>query len=320
MTPYYHDTTLTIYHGDCLSVLREIPTDTADMVITSPPYMDARTYGIDAQRDCDQWVEWMLPIVAELVRVTKGPVFVNCAGVTRDWQYWPGCEGLSYRAYKAGIIQRRPAYWHKVGIPGSGGVDYLRADIEYVLCFTKCKGRFPWSDNTANGHPPKWGPGGAMSHRTTSGRRVNQWGHSFESGGTGGPIDDVTCRPPRPSHRLTKAGDNGKPLREQAYLPPTLANPGNLISGIPVGGGLLGHPLAHENEAPYPVKFAEWFIRSWCPPDGVVLDPFGGSGTTAHAARNLKRRAILMDIRESQCDLMKRRLGLDDMFSLEGVA
>ena len=76
------------------------------------------------------------------------------------------------------------------------------------------------------------------------------------------------------------------------YAPPVLANPGNVVTGIPVGGNKMGHPLAHENEAPFPVKLPEWFIRSWCPPAGTVLDPFGGSGTTAHAARNLGRSAI----------------------------
>jgi DNA modification methylase len=86
-----------------------------------------------------------------------------------------------------------------------------------------------------------------------------------------------------------------------------LANPGNLIKGIKVGGGMMGHKLAHENEAPYPQKLAEWFIRSYCELGGLVLDPFSGSGTTVAAAVALGRRGIGLDLRLNQCQLGRRR-------------
>ncbi|NOQ21607.1 MAG: hypothetical protein GQ565_03005 [Candidatus Aegiribacteria sp.] len=49
-------------------------------------------------------------------------------------------------------------------------------------------------------------------------------------------------------------------------------------------------------------------IRSFCPPGGVVLDCFGGSGTTAAVAKKYGRESISIDIRESQVELMGRRL------------
>ena len=70
----------------------------------------------------------------------------------------------------------------------------------------------------------------------------------------------------------------------------------------------MGSKLAHENEAPFPEKLAEFFIRSFCPPGGKVLDPFVGSGTTPSVATALGREAISIDVRESQCDLTRRRL------------
>ena len=324
-----------------------------DLVFGSPPYMDARTYGINAQRDCQEWIDWMMICTREAVRVSRGLVLWVVAGVTRDWCYWPGAEGLLYSWWKAGGRCWRPAYWHRVGIPGSGGAQWLRADIEYVLAFTDCEAKIPWADNTANGHPPKWAPGGEMSHRVSSGSRVNQWGYPIDSGATNGTLDDVTCKGKRPSHHQVRWGEimmakggnrrrrgdgkrekmgrktkeeklalgakphtksdqgeqsNGEAMREQAYLPPTLANPGNLIQGIPVGGGLLGSDLAHENEAPFPEKLAAWFIRSHCPPDGTVLDPFSGSGTTVKAAIQLGRKGIGIDIRDSQVELGKKRI------------
>lgn len=308
-------------------------TDSIDLVFGSPPYCDARSYGISAQRNAHEWVDWMIKVSEEACRVSKGLVLWVCAGVTRKWNYWPACEGLMWEWFKRGNRQWRCAYWHRVGIPGSGGKQWLRADIEYVLAFTKCRGAIPWADNVANGHKPKWAPGGDMSHRLSDGARVNQWGHSLDSGATvvdAGGV--VRSKGKRPSHKdamgfhqhggrgrdkdgvkkITRRissghGPDGDTRQDDEYVPPALANPGCLVKGIKVGGGLMGHKLAHLNEAPFPVKLAQWFIASWCPVGGMVLDPFSGSGTTCHAATSLGRIGIGCDIRLSQCELGRRR-------------
>lgn len=290
--------------------------DSVSLTMTSPPYMDARTYGINAHRNCEDWIAWMLPIVRELVRVTVGPVIVNCGGVTRDRTYWPGCEGLLYRAWQDGIGCYRPAYWYRVGIPGSGGKDWLRADVEYCLCF-KRPGALPHFDVSKIGHPPKWAPGGEMSHRLGSGARVNQWGRV--GGGGGRERDGTPKKAGRPSHRLSMVEKielggkshtkrdaapqaNGEAMREQVYLPPSFANPGNVLK-VKVGGGLMGHPAAHDNEAPFPEGVPEFFIKGWTKPGDVVFDPFSGSGTTACVAARMGRIGIGSDLRMSQCEL-----------------
>ncbi|MCG8406701.1 MAG: site-specific DNA-methyltransferase [Phycisphaerales bacterium] len=77
---------------------------------------------------------------------------------------------------------------------------------------------------------------------------------------------------------------------------------------VTVGGGHLGHPLAHENEAPFPEKLIEPFVKALCPVGGIVLDPFGGSGTTAAVATRLGRKALSFDLRMDQCELARRRI------------
>jgi hypothetical protein len=285
-----------------------LPDRSVDLVVGSPPYMDARTYGIGAQRDCLEWVAWMLDVTAEAQRVSKGPVIWVAAGVTRDRCYWPGCEGLMWEWWKRGgeCQLYRPCVWVKNGISGSGGDDWFRSDTELAMCF-KRPGPLPWSDNTACGHSPKWAPGGEMSHRLKDGERRNQWGGTPKTVGqrraNGKRRDHM-----RPSHRpYTKRRADGE-METQIYEAPAIANPGNVIYAR-VGGGLIAPTAhAHENEAPYPVAVPERFIRSLCPPGGITLDPFSGSATTVEAALKHGRRAIGLDLRWSQCELGKRRI------------
>jgi hypothetical protein len=307
-----------IINADCLDWMREQPSDSVDLVFGSPPYEAARTYGIGFKLRGQEWVDWMVERIVEMVRICKGLVAMVVEGQTRQYQWTASPVLLMADLHRRGIKLRKPPAYHRIGIPGSGGPDWLRNDYEFIVCCTK--GKLPWSDNTAMGHTPKWAPGGEMSHRQSDGARVNQWGSVGGPNGFGNRFRSSDAG--RPSHvngkkrtfddkvkagaKLhTKADADG--MREQAYLPPVLANPGNLIK-CKVGGGLLGSKLAHENEAPFPEKLAEFFVRSFCPPGGIVLDPFSGSGTTARVAHRHGRQYIALDVRQSQCELTAKRL------------
>lgn len=305
-----------------------LPDRSVDLVLGSPPYADARLYleggkDLGIARGCREWVEWMLGVTAEAQRVSRGPVIWIAAGVTRDRNYWPACEGLMWEWWKRGgeCQLYRPCYWHRVGIPGSGHDDWFRHDVEYCMCF-KRPGKLPWADNTAMGHPPKWAPGGEMSNRLADGTRVNQWG-GHPASGRSRTADGEMQEPGRPSHRFSigntcrpnGAEDKGRAEDRPGYEPPALANPGNLIRSH-AGRNHTGHALCHQNEAPFPERVAEWFIRSLCPPGGIALDPFSGSGTTASVAARHGRRAIGADLRQSQCLLGRRRIA-EQLLDLE---
>jgi site-specific DNA-methyltransferase (adenine-specific) len=64
----------------------------------------------------------------------------------------------------------------------------------------------------------------------------------------------------------------------------------------------VGHP------APFPIELAKRLIDLYAYPGAHVLDPFGGSGTTAIAAMRCACRATLVEIDEGYCRLTKRRL------------
>lgn len=77
---------------------------------------------------------------------------------------------------------------------------------------------------------------------------------------------------------------------------------------VPVGGGMLGSKLSHLCAAPYPEKLVEPFVKVLTNPGGVVLDPFGGSFTTACVALKLGRSFIGFDSDEAMCDLGLKRI------------
>lgn len=299
--------------GDCLELLRSMDSGCVDLVFTSPPYEDARTYGIDFSLKGQEYVDWCVDRYLECYRVCRGLVAWVIEGKTRNYEYSATPMLLAADLKRRGVKLRKPPAFHRVGIPGSGGPDWLRNDYEFIVCASH--GKLPWSDNTACGHAPKWAPGGAMSNRTADGRRknardkeatrqarVNQWGHSINSGATvvdAGGV--VRSRGKRPSHAIAGSRDGA------GYDLPVKANPGNVIKCI-VGGGVMGHKLSHENEAPFPLTLAEFFVKSFCPPGGTVLDPFSGSGTTGHAAVLHGRNYVGFDLRESQIELTQRRL------------
>ncbi|MBP5216425.1 MAG: site-specific DNA-methyltransferase, partial [Bacilli bacterium] len=62
-----------------------------------------------------------------------------------------------------------------------------------------------------------------------------------------------------------------------------------------------------EHYAPYPEDLVEFPIIVTCPPKGVVLDPFVGSGTTCYIAMKNKRRSIGIDIKEEFINYAKER-------------
>ncbi len=63
-----------------------------------------------------------------------------------------------------------------------------------------------------------------------------------------------------------------------------------------------GHPC------PRPPDGVKYIVRSLAPPGGLVLDPFGGSGTTAVAAIHEGRRCLIIEKEPAYCDIIRRRV------------
>ena len=72
-------------------------------------------------------------------------------------------------------------------------------------------------------------------------------------------------------------------------------------------------PYKGSHFAAFPPKLAETCILAGCPPGGVVLDPFFGSGTTGLAAKQNGRRYIGIEINAEYCRLARERIGGDEL-------
>jgi DNA modification methylase len=65
--------------------------------------------------------------------------------------------------------------------------------------------------------------------------------------------------------------------------------------------------------AVFPEEIPRTAIKSCCPQDGIVFDPFGGSGTTAKVAKELNRKSIIIEIQSKYLDIIRKRCGKIDI-------
>lgn len=290
--------------ADCVEFMERLPTGCVDLVHFSGPYEDARTYQMGFKLKGQEWVDWMRNVVNCAARISSGLVAVNMSCKVRDFRYSAAVEWLvTDLTREDGLVcWPSPYAWVKMedrddalpnGIPGSGGKTCQRRDWEPVYCFGRPENvPPPFTDNLAFGTDTKTGSfGGEFSNRDQEGKRANEGAserHKQETGeGRWGPDKE------------------GKIKGGHRHYKPPISNHGNVIRvgydgdsviRVPVGGGKLGHSLSHKSHAPMPLGLAERFVRWFCKPDGIVCDPFTGSGTTGHAALKHGRRFVGCDV------------------------
>lgn len=123
-------------------------------------------------------------------------------------------------------------------------------------------------------------------HMKAVGKIDKQRGHGRRHDGFNGRWDQMTKE---------EQSANGRFLRNYEPAP---------LSVWPIAT----KPFSEAHFATFPPELAERCILGGCPKDGVVLDPFGGAGTTGLVAARHGRRAILIEINPEYADIAKRRI------------
>ena len=195
---------------------------------------------------------------------------------------------LSIRmADEQGWILRNTLIWHKRNhMPGSVK-DRLTNSYEYVFFFTKQKRYFFNLD--AVRVPVKFPEDVARRMHQDKQANVNP----FNKG-----TDAVRHTKQDLAHNRT--GTYNDPLHTKP-LNPLGKNPGDVLE-------LSTMPFKGSHFAVFPPKLPEFCIKAGSPENGVVLDPFAGSGTTMMVARQLGRSAIGIEISPEYAELIKKRL------------
>lgn len=339
MTTAFSTSHVTVYQGDVRDCLAELPDESVDCCVTSPPYWGLRDYGVAGQLGLeptpDEYVQNMVDVFREVRRVLRssGTLWLNLGdsylsrpdNFMRDRRgHNSTLGGLPRPAAVLGAPHRKPQDGIKpkdmVGIPWRVAFAlqadgwYLRSDIiwskpnpmpesvtdrptkahEYVFLLTK-SARYcydaeaitePVSPNT-NARVSQNLAAQIGSHRANGGSKTNGPMKAVVRGKTVEPGQGI-------KNNTSMAG---------ALSMPVLRRNARTVWEIPT------QPYSGAHFATFPRELPKRCIRAGCPVDGVVLDPFAGSGTTLAVARDLGRKSIGIELNSEYVRLIEKRCG-----------
>jgi DNA modification methylase len=300
---------LDLITGDCIESMKKMPAQCVNTCVTSPPYFGLRDYGMEGQIGLedtpDAFVERLVEVFREVKRVLRddgtlwlnlGDSYCNTNGYARAQPEFqrkgrndaPANDRNLDALHNAGFKTK-----DLIGIPWRVAFAlqadgwYLRQDIiwhkpnpmpesvrdrctkAHEYIFLMSKSPKYYYDHEAIKEEAKTAP--AMRDKAGEGYQADYAkGQRFSDG-----------------ERLW--GADGKKNKRSVWSVPTIAYKG-----------------AHF--ATFPTELIEPCILAGCPEGGTVLDPFGGSGTTAGVAIAHKRKAILCELNPDYADMVNDRV------------
>jgi DNA modification methylase len=306
-----------LYVGDARSVLAGMASQSANCIVTSPPYWGKRDYGVPGQYGHEDtpaaYVATMREVFREARRVLAddgtcwlnlGDSYSGSGGGVSGKHAYLGRHAATHRPAGSiaknllglfwhvafalqddGWILRNAVVWHKPNAMPESVRDRLNCRHELLFLLTKSPAY--WFDldpirephKTVHCHEPRVARG-----RTRPPGRPDR--RTRQAGYTPGTAGNTPAR--RDDGRYRRGHPNGR-------------NPGDVWS-IPT------RPYSGPHFAAYPIDLPLRCIAAGCKPGGTVLDPFTGSGTTGLAAIQLGRRFTGIDISPHFAQLAAGRL------------
>jgi DNA modification methylase len=314
-----------------------MPESSVHCCVTSPPYFGLRDYGNAAQIGLEQtpaeYVEQIVAVFREVRRVLRddGTLWLNLGDSYCSTDKWGGGGNVGKNtvapdgSVPAWAVRQRRAHFEGIkpkdliGIPWRVAFAlqadgwYLRQDIiwakpnpmpesvtdrctkahEYVFLLSKSDRYFydlhamqePATDSTA-----------ARLAQDLEGQR----GSNRVPGKTNGAMKAVKGRSVRPGVDTNGGGQGGGTM---SY--PALTRNKRSVWTIAT------QPFSEAHFATMAPDLAATCIKAGCPFGGVVLDPFGGAGTTGLVADGLQRDAVLIELNPEYIDIAQRRIRND---------
>lgn len=327
-------------NGDCLKILKEIPDESIDVIITSPPYFGQREYengGIGRELDYSDYLHNMLQITSELYRVLKksGSFWLNIGDTYRNKELL----GIPWRLAikmedEQGWVMRNEIIWNKM----KGGMDSSKDKLsnvhEKMFHFVKIKKGYFYDVDKIRKEPKK---AKSLAKKTisatgVSGVRYKQQiresqvlTHTQKTKALEaldevleevrlGKLSDfrmIIKGTQRTTHSNSQAvSGRAKEIETKGYYILKYnskgAKPGDVWNILPES--------THKRKlhyAPFPEELLKIPLLATLPENGVVLDPFSGTGTTAVMALRYGGKSINIDISKEYIKLSKERINDD---------
>jgi site-specific DNA-methyltransferase (adenine-specific) len=325
-----------LLQGNALQVLKDLPADTVDFAMTSPPYWGKREYaegGIGLEGDYRDFVRALADIFSELKRILKpqGSFWLNIGDTYENKRLL----GIPWRIAlemtdNQGWTLRNSVIWNKVKSGMDNTKDRLGNVHEHVFHFVKQPKGYYYNADAIRSKPreAKIVNGSVISATGVSGVRYKRQlelttalddtekANAFKAlegilrDLATGRISDFRMII-RGQQRTTHSDKENVSGRAKELLTkgfyflkyhPNGSKPADVWNIVPEDT-----QKRESHFAPYPMDLCRIPIMATCPEGGIVIDPFCGTGTTLLVARNMRRRSIGIDLSAEYLQLTAQR-------------
>lgn len=322
--------------GDALLVLQHLPSNSIDFCMTSPPYWGQREYsngGLGLEENFEAYIAKLIAIFAQVKRVLKpeGSFWLNIGDTYLDKQLL----GIPWRIAltltdQQGWFLRNEVIWNKIKGGLDNTTDRLRSVHEQIFHFVKIPKGYYYNADTIRANPKKTkivngaivsatGVSGVRykrqielsTHLTAEEKRVANKALNEMLASLGREeISDfrmIIRGQQRTTHSdSAHVSGRARELQEKGFYflkyHPKGSKPGDVWDILPEDTQKRRYHFA-----PYPEDLCKIPMLATCPPNGLALDPFCGTGTTMLVARKLERKSIGIDISEEYLQIAEER-------------
>lgn len=328
--------------GDTLEVLSTCPSECIDMAITSPPYWGKREYeggGIGLENDFNDYIKSLMAIFLELKRILKptGSFWLNIGDTYKN----KTLIGIPWRIAikmmdEQGWILRNEVIWNKVKGGMDNSIDKLGNVHEPFFHFVK-QNKYYYDADSIRSTPQKaivkngsvisaTGVSGVRYKRQielstilTEAEKKNAFNEleNVLQNVRDGIISDfrmIIRGQQRATHSNSeKVSGRAKELKDKGYYflkyHPNGSKPRDVWDIIPEDT-----QKRKSHFAPFPEDLCKIPILATCPPNGIVIDPFMGTGTSMSVAYSFDRKSIGIDISSEYIKLAENRFSHPSLF------
>ncbi|GAB4427888.1 MAG: site-specific DNA-methyltransferase [Anaerolineae bacterium] len=279
-----------IIQGDAKIVLQSLPASSINCIVTSPPYYLQRDYETSTQfgneKSPTEYIQNLRAVFAESYRVLKenGTLWLNLGDKYLDGNLLGMPWQMAFALKEDGWILRSDIIWYKPNAMPASVKNRPTTDHEYIFFFTKSNDYYYDIDAIREPHITF-----TSKSRMKGGR--NHFGKINRTPEDGKNAGNQNLHNGRWDQAFHPKGRNRRTVWE-----------------IPLS------KFRDTHFAVFPEKLVELCILAGCPENGVVLDPFVGSGTTAVIAQRLGRKYLGIDINPKYCEMASKRLFQPTLF------